>query len=174
MAGRKRTSLSDRFQEKYVCNLQTGCWEWVGAMFWNGYGQIWCGEKSLKAHRVSWELHNGPIPEGDGYHGTCVCHKCDNRKCVNPDHLFLGSHKDNVSDRNAKGRQARQMGSLCGASKLRESDVLAIREMLKRFPPTLNKYSSCAGIQRFLARWFGVDSETVGDIYRNKTWVHLC
>ena len=82
-----------------------GCWVWIGAKT-NGYGVICIGgTKTRQAHRVSWELENGPIPDG-----MCVCHHCDNPSCVRPDHLFLGTRADNNRDRDAKGRQVAPSG----------------------------------------------------------------
>ena len=81
------------------------CWRWLG--FLGPYGRMLVNGRRTKAARVSYELHFGPIPPGEGYHGTCVCHRCDNPACVNPEHLFLGSQQANVDDRDAKGRQSR-------------------------------------------------------------------
>ena len=77
------------------------CWNWIGAKFQKGYGQFWIPEykRKIKAHRFSWIIHKGKIPN-DLY----VLHHCDNRLCINPDHLFLGTHADNVSDKMKKGR----------------------------------------------------------------------
>lgn len=94
-------TLIQRFNEKYTKNAVSGCWEWIASTN-QKYGHISVsnvgGTKKMRnAHRVSWELYNGPIPEG-----LQVLHKCDNRLCVNPDHLFLGTHQDNMNDMKQK------------------------------------------------------------------------
>lgn len=101
----KHKPIEDRFWGKVDRRGLDECWKWLGAKAPHGYGQI--GTKSSKhmlAHRFSYELHYGPIPDNDTYHGTCVLHKCDNPSCVNPAHLFLGTQSDNVADMIAKGR----------------------------------------------------------------------
>lgn len=92
-----------RFFRKFALD-PAGCWAWLAGIGSSGYGNFHIAGKSVKAHRVMYELVFGPIPPGSGAHGTCVCHTCDNRKCVRPDHLFLGSQQDNVADRDRKGR----------------------------------------------------------------------
>lgn len=98
IGGKNTMSLEDRFWNKVDKETESGCWEWVGSTR-NGYGCIRPIGVTKYSHRVSWELHNGPIPDG-----LWVLHKCDNRKCVNPDHLFLGTNQDNVNDKMSKGR----------------------------------------------------------------------
>lgn len=73
------------------------CWLWTASSS-NGYGQYIIDGKNHRTHRLAYELWVGPIPEGEGYHGVCVCHRCDNPLCCNPAHLFLGSNSDNVAD----------------------------------------------------------------------------
>ena len=156
MAGRKTRPLLDRFQEKYVCNLETGCWEWVGSKKHNGYGQINLGGRGkgmARANRVSYELFVGPIPNG-----LHVLHECDNSKCVNPKHLFLGTPAANSRDMKKKNRQ--------GNKKLSNKEVVAIKEILARFP-------AITGIVGFLARWFGVDQTNISCIRLGKTLSHL-
>lgn len=94
-------TIEDRFWSKV--RKDDGCWEWTASVNRRGYGWLHFGgkveRKALKAHRVSWEIHNGPIPDG-----LWVLHKCDNPRCVRPDHLFLGDRTDNMRDCAAKGR----------------------------------------------------------------------
>lgn len=94
-------TLAARFSSKYEPVTETGCWIWTASIGGGGYGQIGSGgrKQPLLAHRASWQIHFGQIPDG-----MQVCHKCDVKLCVNPDHLFLGSQIDNMQDMIRKGR----------------------------------------------------------------------
>lgn len=129
-----------------------GCWLWTGSFGNNGYGQISESDKNLSTHRVSWELHYGPIPDG-----MSVLHQCDNKQCVRPDHLFLGSRGDNNRDRALKGRSAR--GEHHGQSKLTQVQVIRIRQL----------YSEGLS-DRKIAKMFSVARHTIREIVEHRTW----
>ena len=99
-----------------------GCWRWKASKFRRGYGQISHAGKNLKGHRVSFELHFGPIPDG-----MLVCHKCDNPECTNPKHLFLGTWKDNVQDMQRKGRRTLLIGRKNPMTKLTDEQIAEVR-----------------------------------------------
>lgn len=157
-------TLLDRFDAKYIINQENGCWEWTDCLS-QGYGKLNVNGKKLAAHRVSFELFNGIIPDGEGFHGVCVCHSCDNRKCVNPDHLFIGNHKDNMDDRDKKGRGKvpNTTGSLNGRSKLNEFQVSIIKKLL----------DSGLYYQGEIAEIFDVSRRCIGHIKTESKWRHV-
>jgi hypothetical protein len=153
----------ERFWNKV--DKTSGCWIWTGAKSKKGYGRFKFRGKLVSPHRFSWELRNGPIPKGEGFHGTCVCHKCDNPRCVNPDHLFLGTHKDNMRDAIAKGRivLGGARGERIGVSKLTDEKVKEIRNLYKSGEYALRK----------LAEMYSVGYSTIRDIVVGKSWKHV-
>lgn len=152
-------SLRDRFYQKVIPVTESGCWIWVGGTGGGGrYGAIHRGKnfipRMVTAHRISWELHVGQIPSG-----MEVCHKCDVGFCVNPAHLFLGTHKDNCDDRDRKGRNVAHKGENHWAAKLSPEDVLKIR--------------STKPYTRGVAKAFGITESAVCAIRKGRTWSHL-
>lgn len=124
-----------------------GCWEWTGHRDSKGYGRFSGGTN--KAHRFSYETYVGLIPTG-----MCVCHKCDTPWCVNPDHLFVGTVKDNNNDMAQKGRHGRGGGM----RKLSEEEVVAIYRLKDAASPTV------LGVQ------YGLDRNTIYAIWKQKIW----
>ena len=157
--------VKERFFEKV--KKTNSCWIWTGAKSGpkNNYGQIFHGGKKIKAHRLSWQIHEGPIPEG-----MCVLHKCDNSSCVNPSHLFVGTKSDNMKDMVKKGRhwmilnpersslnnsgkapwRKKLRGELNHSAKLTGNQVIKIRKMF-----------SSGLAQKEIAKKFGVHVSTI-------------
>ena len=140
------------------------CWNWTGATSKGRYGSIGIGsrtdgsKKIIKVHRLSWEIFNGPIPNG-----LHVLHKCDNTICVNPKHLWLGTHLDNMKDMTEKKRYVVYKGSENLNSKLTERQVRQIRKIYRPFKMT----------QKMLAEKFKVSRTTIGFIIYRRNWKHL-
>lgn len=142
------------------------CWIWTGAQRQAfGYGMFSIGRKSISTHRYSWLLHNGAIPDG-----LQVLHHCDNPRCVNPAHLFLGTQKDNVRDARDKGRLGQQVNPMCmarrgeinGKSKLNDSAVRLIRRMRQ------DGYKL-----REIADTIGISVPVVSAVATGRTWKHV-
>jgi hypothetical protein len=153
-------TLRERFDAKWVEDPETGCWVWSAALRGKGrYGTIRVRGRHERAHRVSWLLHRGPIPDG-----LFVLHDCDNPPCVNPDHLFLGTQADNIADCVHKGRFKVPdfRGEQNGRSKLTEAEA---RELLA--------LRSSGLTQRQVADRFGISDVQVGDIWNGESWRHL-
>lgn len=145
--GQASRPIAERFKNM-VQEMPSGCHEWTGHVMPNGYGQV-RHNGTAYAHRVAYELHRGAVPEG-----LYVLHRCDNRKCVNPEHLFLGTFNDNMADMVEKQRQAH--GERNGHAKLTDDQVRAIRRAV--------------GTQREIAKQFGVTPSLISMIRSRRIW----
>ena len=145
------------FDERYIPEPNSGCWLWTGATYWHGYGV--CSKKTYGegyAHRWSWAIHNGPIPDG-----MQVLHKCDVRCCVNPAHLFLGTQYDNMRDMDRKERRVKKgpCGESAPSAKLTAEQVIAIRKDARPASKICSEY--------------GVQISAINKAKRRQTWRHV-
>lgn len=158
-------TIEERFRRHFIQGSVDECWSWHGTLDVDGYGKIWNGSSlNISVHRLSWKIHNGPIPEG-----MCVCHRCDinypvgditYRRCVNPHHLFLGTNIENTADKVAKKRQA--CGEAIRMGKLVEADVVEIRALFQ------------SGMYQWqIAQMFGIRQSHVSRIIRRESWSHV-
>jgi DNA-binding XRE family transcriptional regulator len=148
--------IEPRFWGKVI--KKDGCWQWSGSKSSDGYGSFSIAHKMYGAHRISWEIHYGQIPQGKH-----VLHKCDTPECVNPEHLFLGTHKENMRDMFSKGRRKHARGIRNGLAKLNDIKVKEIRRLHKTGKYTQNK----------IAAKFKVSRQVIGAILKKKTWTHV-
>jgi hypothetical protein len=155
----KLERMRELFNKRVI--KQDGCWDFKGSVNSTGYFEIKIGgrfnPKSIRAHRISWMIHKGPIPKG-----MQVLHKCDNRRCTRIEHLFLGSNYDNVQDREKKGRGNQVFGENHHKSILTENDVVEIKKLLKFKVPATE-----------IAIQFGVGNSTIYNIKAGNTWKHV-
>lgn len=149
--GPKPVPVELRFHKLYDI-ADSGCWEWNKRLSC-GYGEMRVARYNVKAHRVSWILHRGSIPSG-----MLVCHKCNNKKCVNPDHLYLGTCLVNVSDAIRDG--LRSSGEDMWNAKLTNKDVSKMRKIRVKTGKTYQE----------LADMFGVSKPTIAHIFQGITW----
>lgn len=149
-----KLGYKDRFM-MYVDKKENGCWEWTGGTT-QGYGRFGFHGKSVAAHRVSMMLFHEPYAE---FKDLLVCHKCDNTMCVNPDHLFLGTHQDNINDKMAKGRHNTGRGMDYKHAKITDDDVLAIRASQEA--------------TAVLAFRYDISTSNVNAIRSGKRWKHV-
>ena len=150
--------LRNRFFSKV--DKTESCWVWSSYKTKEGYGRIQAFGKPMYSHRISWLIHFGKIPNGKE-----VCHRCDNPSCVNPKHLFIGTHKDNMQDMFKKGRRKenQRRGERHWKSNLKEKDILRIR----------NLYSQGDISMKNIGLLFSIKPNTVFYIVHRKNWSHI-
>ena len=149
----------DRFFKKVAITANINkCWEWIGTTHKTGYGIFSLGYNNYYAHRMSYCITNRIDPDEKE-----VCHSCDNPKCVNPNHLFLGTHLENMRDCRKKDRMVSFKGAKNGCSKLTENNVLSIRE----------SYAYGKITQRKLANEYNVSFGLISRILKRNSWTHI-
>ncbi len=147
----------DRFWSKISIKSKNECWEWQ-AYTGGRYGRFKMDGKLKLSHRVAYEFTYGPISKG-----LCVLHRCDNMKCCNPSHLFLGTSEDNIHDMYKKKRNNNVSGDRCGASKLNHDQILEIRK----------KYSTGDYTNDQLGKEYGVAHQQISRIVNKINWRHV-
>lgn len=133
-----KTTLRQRFEEKFL--VTPGCWIWIAGCTESGYSAFKVNGIQTRGHRFSYELYIGPIPEG-----LIVMHRCDNPKCVNPDHLSVGTNADNVADRDSKGRTKAPRGEAHGQAKFSDAVIRAIRSDTRKGSLIAKEYGTTRG-----------------------------
>ena len=170
-------SVPERFCAGIKIDKDTGCWEWAKAINTNGYGVMGVNGHDVEScHRVSWTLLNGPIPNN-----KMVLHKCDNKKCVNPDHLYIGDVKDNARDLWERGNPFAKIDyyrkTITGFEEKRVAHLPRgkdhSRPIAKLTPSQVMEIFNSSGSQRAIAKRYGLCQQTVSVIKNKKRWSYL-
>jgi len=154
-------SLQERLEKNIITVQDTGCWEWQAYKNEAGYAIMSLNNKTTRVHRIAYELYNeSKIPNG-----LIVCHSCDNPCCINPEHLWLGTHADNVNDKVNKGRAmgGSNKGEINPQRILNEYEVLEIRE----------KYSTGNYTQEELGTEYSVSRSAIKMVVNRNNWKHI-
>lgn len=152
------TSILDDYNHLIMADPNSGCWIWTGCLQWKGHGQLRKRGVTKSSHRMSWEITNGPIPTG-----LYVLHKCNNAPCVNPAHLYLGTHQDNMRDMRIAGtRKGKTHGERSGRALLKESDI-----------PIIRARRAAGEVSRIVAQDYGVSLACIEEIYKRRNWKHV-
>lgn len=163
---RRKIITSMSFYDKFFSRIRVkkGCWEWTGNKYVGGYGQYSSGYRKYQAHRLMWTCQNGEIPSG-----AVVMHNCDNKLCVRPSHLILGSQKENMRDMIKKKRDRFYFklnpphGERNSNSKLSENDVIEIRRT----------FASGSISREAICRKYGIKNSNVSNIVNRASWKHI-
>ncbi len=154
--GNRRSNTPYDFWDRVVITSPNNCWNWTGCILNDGYGQVRMNMKKYRTHRLAYQLTYGSIPDE-----LLVLHTCDNPKCCNPNHLWVGTVQDNSDDMKNKNRQVK--GEDMFSSKLTSKDVIEIRRL----------YATGTVSQRDLGRMYGVYHSTIGRILHGVIWRHI-
>lgn len=163
--GPQARPIEARFFEK-IKKVESGCWLWVGALTGKGYGNFcWSPARNNReyvgAHIASWRIHNGEVPSG-----MVVCHHCDNPRCVNPVHLFVGTQHDNVRDCISKGRTSYKTGINLKLQGSRHPNAKLTEDQVRSVLSDMRSYAK-------IAKDLGVSASTVHQIKTHQTWTHV-
>ena len=150
------SNVAERFEKSYIPEPMSGCWLWIKAVKNTGYGRFKLGDRPTSAHRLSWTLHRGEIPDG-----LWVLHKCDVPSCVNPDHLYLGTHADNTNDALKRGRFFKWNGLRSGENNPRAKLTKDMVSYIRSNPDLTSP---------FLSSELGVSRTAITNIRQGRTW----